>query len=82
MTPKYRVEVAKLILLPYIFRDFGGVIFCPPGLKIIGMDLLGLKVSPHVLPHLVSTFILCCSASIEALMSDPPASTHMSSANP
>ena len=46
------------------------------------MDLAGLNLSPHVSPHFVSKFILCWSASVEALISDPPASTHMSSANP
>ena len=82
ITPKYLVEEAKFILLPYIFRDLGGVICFLLGLKMIGIDLLGLKISPHVLPHFVSRFILCCSASIEALTSDPPASTHISSAKP
>ena len=59
-----------------------GVICFLLGLKIIGIDLVGLKMRPHVLPHLVNRFILCCSASIDAWTSDPPASTHMSSANP
>ena len=33
-------------------------------------------------PHFVNRFILCCNASVEACISDPPARTHISSANP
>ena len=46
------------------------------------MDLAGLNLSPHVSPHFVSRFILCCRASVEARISNPPARTQMSSANP
>ena len=46
------------------------------------MDFAGLNLSPHVLPHFVSKLILCWIASIDTLMSDTPARTHMSSANP
>ena len=52
------------------------------GLKTIGIDLPGLNLRPQVSPHFVRRFILCCKASTDALKSDPPARTQMSSANP
>ena len=46
------------------------------------MDFAGLNLRPHVSPHFVRRFILCCNASVQAHISDPPARTHMSSAKP
>ena len=76
------MDVAYCNLLPYIFSFLAGFIILFPGLKTIGIDLPGLNVSPHELPHFVRRFILCCIILIELLISAPPASMQMSSANP